>query len=976
MDYNYIKSLLLGGILLLLANCLYAQDEMSLNGQWKIIYDDNNEGREKNWIYGEGFDQSNLQQDISVPSCWEEFKQDYEGVAIYKTEFEVPAGWKGKNIAIQFGAVNYISEVYLNDEVVGYHKGGFTPFEFRVNKTIKAGEKNTLIVRVVSPVLYSDKVIDGIGPHQTPMWRGALTGGIWQDVSLRATDAYVVDDVFIQTDYKSGDVSFDLGIENTTTANQDAEVIVNILDKDKKVILSKKENLALTPGVNDLDWKLNIENHQNWGPKNPYLYTAQVQIVKDGKVSDQNDIRFGIREFTIKDKKYYLNGEEFYLKGAFFEGLYPTKLAYMDSEEMARKEIQLALDAGFNMIRPWRKPPPRKWLDLCDEMGVLTVGSLAIECMHRPIASPMLPDMVETEVRESILRDRNRTCVIQWELFNELWQPVLIQMLHPMALLARDLDPTRLVLDESGGFANGANIYQPYEKVAIKFSDIHTYPGYNFNDNAFQKMRQVSWTKEEKKAAGYPKLKSPGHKNKPGAMVFVSEIGYGSLPDLEANNKEFAAKGNALAPMYREHKRLDEDFNKVLDASGMRSVFPTLHDLIVAQQNYHGTLNKRMLEASRSNYLTAGYCIHALSDGDWIIGGGIIDLWRNPKGNVYEYTKMANQPQLVISRIKNRNLFEGKTSKLSLVGINEYADEKVTVEMNITDEEGKLVSQDKVKADLTHGVSDLHIGTLQTKGLNGNYTLSSVMKNKKGEVIASNKETFSVFNEAALAVSSKKVLLLEADNKLSTYFTAKGIPFEKFTGKNKKGQLVIVGKLGTDDAFKTQVKAAKAYAEKGGTVFFTEVKGKKINETKHREIPDELQSSDNFPYNATLIPANGLWHNAAPIVTDHPVFAGLPTNQFMGLEYTAIGTTTAMIMPEGKNIVGVITHDRFPKQDKMLRNYIGVGKVYFDSHMLETEYGKGKVIYSTLNLRNGLSFDPVSQKIMNNILSHYGENMQ
>ena len=69
------------------------------------------------------------------------------------------------------------------------------------------------------------------------------------------------------------------------------------------------------------------------------------------------------------------------------------KLAYPDSREMAIREIQLAKDAGFNMIRPWRKPPPPMWLDLADEMGVLTVGSLAIECMDFPVESATPPGM-------------------------------------------------------------------------------------------------------------------------------------------------------------------------------------------------------------------------------------------------------------------------------------------------------------------------------------------------------------------------------------------------------------------------------------------------------------------------------------------------------------------------------------------------------------------------------------------------------
>ena len=128
---------------------------------------------------------------------------------------------------------------------------------------------------------------------------------------------------------------------------------------------------------------------------------------------------------------------------------------------MARKEIRLAKEAGFNMIRPWRHPMPPMWLDLADEMGVMVVGSPALECMGLPLSSPYLPSRVTREVEQTILKDRNRTCIVQWELFNELHRPVLNQLMHPMAMLTRELDPSRLILDESGGWAFGANMYLP-----------------------------------------------------------------------------------------------------------------------------------------------------------------------------------------------------------------------------------------------------------------------------------------------------------------------------------------------------------------------------------------------------------------------------------------------------------------------------------------------------------------------------------
>ena len=129
------------------------------------------------------------------------------------------------------------------------------------------------------------------------------------------------------------------------------------------------------------------------------------------------------------------------------------------------------------MIRPWRRPPAPMWLDLADEMGVLVVGSPALECMRLPLSTPYLPARVEREIRETVLRDRNRASVVQWELFNELHRPILKQMMRPMALLTRELDPTRLILDESGGWAYGARMYLPNKFEPIRFNDIHTYPG-------------------------------------------------------------------------------------------------------------------------------------------------------------------------------------------------------------------------------------------------------------------------------------------------------------------------------------------------------------------------------------------------------------------------------------------------------------------------------------------------------------------
>jgi len=292
-------------------------NKISLDGTWDMIFDDNNQGVEEDWFLDEIFEKQKFEK-IKVPSCWEETKKNYEGAGIYRTKFAIPEDWSDKIIQLNFEASNYKTEIWINDQVVGFHEGGYTPFSFRVDKLIKAGEENTLVVRIISPIILTDKYIDGLGRQEVPMWRGTITGGIWQSVSIVAKGTINLRDVFIEPKIDTNTATFNLEIENTETDIKAVEVSVKILSKDGKEITSKNETIESYPGKNALKWSLNIENAQYWSTKNPYLYKAEVTVKKDGEVSDSWTYKFGMREFTVVNDEFYLNGEPLYLKGAFF----------------------------------------------------------------------------------------------------------------------------------------------------------------------------------------------------------------------------------------------------------------------------------------------------------------------------------------------------------------------------------------------------------------------------------------------------------------------------------------------------------------------------------------------------------------------------------------------------------------------------------------------------------------------------------
>ena len=901
-------------------------------------------------------------QAIQVPSAWELIKQDYEGVAFYRRTFDVPKAWEGKVVRLHFGAVNYLAEVWLNDEVVGFHEGGFTPFVFRVDEMLKPGQTNVLILRVVGPIIRSDKHVDGVGPLETPQWRGGITGGIWQSVLLEASGEVYVEDVFIAPRINNQTVTLHVAMDHTGIKAKSVGIEIDILeDKATEPVAQVRKVRTLHPGKNDRTWTVSLHKAKLWSPDSPTLYRATVRISVDGQISDAWTERFGMRELTIKDKDFHLNGERIYIKACFFEGLYPNGIAAPDSEAMARREIQLAKDAGFNMIRPWRRPPVPMWLDLADEMGVLVVGSPALECMRLPLSTPYLPSRVENEIRQAVLRDRNRACVVQWELFNELHRPVLKQMMRPMAMLTRNLDPTRLILDESGGWAFGANMYLPHAYEPTKFNDIHNYPGPFITAWQYDAYLAIGMTDEEKRTFGF-RGNTPGRNVVPGLMSFVSELGYGSLPNLVDNNERFAEQGNALTPAYRYHKRLDQEQRQMLEQSGFKDLYPDMSKFYLDQQAIHGAANKRMIEAVRSNPDVDGYCIHALCAGDWIFGAGLIDLWRKPKTYAYEGTQAANQPRILSIRVKPRNVYAERGAALEVTGINELKSIEASLQIEVVSAAGAVVFKDEAKTEWGSGVSDLFDKKLNTQALRGEYRVRTRMVSRAGVVLSENAQAFDVFSEEDLKAPTAQVAVLDLTGALVRFFNDRDIAFMEFDHATPLSTPVFVTRSQTQ----TQAQARRfssllAFVKRGGTVVYAAGTTKTFQRNASNEV-----KTPTFPFDAQVEAAQGLWTCIPHLVHDHPIFKGLPVNTMMRDVYQNVWARQTLKGLGGQTVVASIGFDWFSHEHKL--HYSGPGQSWWGTDVGIVSLGQGRCMVSQLRIIENLGKDPVADKILYNLI--------
>ncbi len=980
-------------IFLFLINYSQIRDDITyLNGEWEIIYDYNNIGKSESYNTNDGFSKGTIER-ISVPSVWERFKKDYEGVVYYRTSFNVNKDKMGSKIHLNFNASNYITEVFLNNNSVGFHEGGFSPFSFNIEHIIDFDTENVLIVKVMGPITIQDKVIDGIGQMETPQWRGSYTGGIWQDVFLSYTAQTHIKDVFITGNFINGDIEV---INEITNGLGDGlyklTYNVNQNHKFEEFLKLENSNLNVLKKV-----KNRIKNHKTWSPDNPFLYEFDIKLEKvnisenDTVFTELDNVKetFGFREFTVKNNKFYLNDKPLYLKAAFFEGLYPVKLSYPDSKEMMIKEILLAKKAGFNMIRPWRKPPPKEWLHLADSIGVLTVGSMAIECMDMPIETPYLPQRVESEITEAILRDRNHPSIVQWELFNEIRRPVLANMLKPMSLKARELDPTRLILDESGGWAEGANLYLPYSTKAFKFNDIHNYPGPNINNNKFDGFLTIGKTPEENKKLGL-KARTPGRNVVPNIPSYVSEIGYGSLPEMEDNELRFLKDGNPITYPYLYHLRFNREIKKKLNETGLIKVFKSAANFYKKQQEIHGIANKRMLEAIRSNNNVIGYCVHALTAGDWIIGAGLLDLWRNPKGLAYEKTKEGNMSKIAVIRTGKRNYYSGENVDFSTIIINENKNETNIVKFRIDKISGnnkeKTIYTNDFLVDVKNGITELEKIQLGNSLDNGEYQIKVSLINN-GNVDYSTTINFDVFF-VDRRNKNLKVALIKEDKKLTDFLKKYNISYEIFNEKTNKNTTVIINQSDTEffsskdgnivekgntnikNNFKKLIDNINVFVASGGNAIFLKIPGK----TRKRIgpnltfVPDGI---DYLPQKPIKNISQGLWDGILHINSKHKFFENLPVNVNMSGVYENIAPTISLRNFKGENIVQTIAFDRIPDGNILKRNYIGSGEVWSGSDLSIVKHNRGKMVLSTLKLVENLNYDPVSEIVLLNIINYF-----
>ena len=442
-------------------------DWVNLNGDWTYAFDFVGSGMEKAFHQSQGFDGK-----ITVPFCPESKLSgvgytDFINNIWYQRSISVPQEWAGKRVRLNFGAVYYNSEIYIDGKLAGRHFGGSTSFGVDITPFVADGKTHSLVVHAYSDTRTN---LQPAGKQNVRMTQFECMytrcTGIWQTVWMEPVDACALERVQVITDIDQSQV-----IVHPTFYAEGAATLTVTMKDGKKVVATKT-----VPAQNNSTVVLPVKKARLWSPADPFLYDITYEV-KDaqGKSLDLVNSYVGMRKIHVNGNKVYLNNDPFYQRLVLDQGFYPDGIWTAPSDAALRHDIELSMQAGFNGARLHQKVFEERFHYWADKMGYITWGeapSWGMDANNPEVARNFI-----TEWSEEILRDRNHPSIVTWTPMNEEWWPDRVQFprfVSDVYDITKALDPTRPVCDVSGGVHVKTDIWTThnYEQDPKKLKDI------------------------------------------------------------------------------------------------------------------------------------------------------------------------------------------------------------------------------------------------------------------------------------------------------------------------------------------------------------------------------------------------------------------------------------------------------------------------------------------------------------------------
>lgn len=435
-----MKSLCLFFVTLLLYGLLFSVESLSqdsrgiiFNTEWKFHKGDIANG-EKLSLTDNNWQKVHLPHDWSIEGPFSDQWASGTGYlpggkGWYRKSFELSSGQKKKQIYLYFDGVYKNSEVWVNEKYVGKRPNGYASFYYNITSHLKKDGKNLVAVKVDHTDFADSRWYTG--------------SGINRNVYLIATEPVHIDiwGVAFTTPSISKEnamATVHVTIRNTSPESQPANLVTELVSKDGKVVSKSEKKIIVTEEGSNERLTFTVQAPRLWSPDHPDLYTLKTSILINGKVTDAVEEQVGFRYFSFDpDKGFFLNGENIKLKGVCFHDD-AGALGSAVPKDVWERRLKTLKDMGCNAIRMSHNPHQDYIYDLCDQLGFLVqdeafdewelgknkwIKGWNVGAPGKDGYSRDFKEWADIDLRDMILRNRNRTSIIMWSIGNEIDYP-------------------------------------------------------------------------------------------------------------------------------------------------------------------------------------------------------------------------------------------------------------------------------------------------------------------------------------------------------------------------------------------------------------------------------------------------------------------------------------------------------------------------------------------------------------------------
>jgi beta-glucuronidase len=458
------------------------RERKALDGLWRFRLDVDGVGRGERW-FAEPLQDA---QDMAVPASYNDLladprRRDHVGEVWYQRTVRVPRGWSGERIVLYFESATHRATVWVGDEEVVRHEGGYTPFEAEITAAALAGElvritvcvDNTLSFQTIPPGVVEQTAT---GPRQR-YWHDFYNyAGLHRTVWLAATPAARIEDVTVVT-----------GLSDTTDTTGTVDYRVDAAGADGldvRAVLRDAEGAVVGTGTGAAG-AMTVPDVHPWAPGDGYLYDLEIQLVDTaGALVDSYHQSVGVRTVEVRGAEFLINGTPFSFTGFGMHEDHAT-LGKGHNPAFLLQDFALLEWIGANSFRTSHYPYSEDVLDLADRHGIVVIDETAAVGLNMGLGGGIFgaqgyqtfsDDTVNDEtqavhaqaIRELFARDKNHPCVVLWSIANEPESETAEaeDYFRPLFDVARVADPTRPV-----GFVNV--MLAPHGKCRVsQFADV------------------------------------------------------------------------------------------------------------------------------------------------------------------------------------------------------------------------------------------------------------------------------------------------------------------------------------------------------------------------------------------------------------------------------------------------------------------------------------------------------------------------